>query len=300
MDDHLFFLRMRQKCENIPALVAAIQKKCPDLSTETIVNHEAWYKLYLSLREKQKHAVEEWRKKKELEKTKPTEETERNIENSIIEDINFKEDIEDSKMIFQKMKKEPKRCVTRSSGSAESINSDKKEMIRKWRTEKENKSKMDEEQMKLRMKLKRETEENERKKKKEKIQGALEEYKKKKALENASRESSANSKEKCTYDSSLIKAFREQDKEYTKRRKDRISQTQRLNKMEIPTTRMSELLKRDFSTLLNSTVVWREKCKSENTLNRPEPLQYIKDVPRMCIRWRNEESGDPKDVSTYG
>lgn len=208
MDDHLFFLRMRQKCENIPALVAAVQKKCPDLSTETIVNHEAWYKLYRSLREKQKHAVEEWRKKKELEKTRPIGETDKTIESSIMGSVHLKEDVEDSNLIFQKMKKEPKRCMTRSSGSAESINSDKKEMIRKWRTEKENKNKMDEEQMQLRIKLKRETEENERKKKKERIQGALEEYKKKKALENASRESSANSKEKCTYDSSLIKAFR--------------------------------------------------------------------------------------------
>ncbi|XP_033333174.2 uncharacterized protein LOC117224386 [Megalopta genalis] len=282
-EDHSLFLKSRQKCENVPALVAAIQKKCPDLSTEAIVNHEAWYKLYQNLREKQKTAVEEWRRKKELENKKSVEETGASVEDRFAEDDVLKEDGKEDRKMVRKATK----IATRSSSSAESNNSEKKELIRKWRTEKENKSKMDEEQMKLRVKLKREMEENERRRKKERIQAALEEYRKKKALESASRESSANFKEK--YDSSLIKAFREQDKEFAKRRKDRILRSQRQNKMELPTTKMSDFLKvRDFSTLLNSTAVWREKCKiAERGCNE---LQYIKDVPKMCVRWRNEES----------
>ncbi|XP_078036426.1 uncharacterized protein LOC144469726 [Augochlora pura] len=286
-DDHLFFLKTRQKCENVPALVVAIQKKCPDLSTESIVNHEAWYKLYQSLREKQKIAVEEWRKKKELENKKSVEETETSVEDRFVEDDVLKEDSKNDREVIEKTTKVAKRVATRSSSSAESNNSEKKELIRKWRTEKENKDRMDDEQMKLRVKLKREMEESERRRKKERIQAALEEYRKKKALESASRESSAKIKEK--YDSSLIKSFREQDKEFAKRRKDRILRSQKQNKMELPTTKMSDCLKvRDFSTLLNSTAVWREKCKvSERGCNE---LQYIKDVPKMCVRWRNEES----------
>ncbi|XP_076294557.1 uncharacterized protein LOC143215860 [Lasioglossum baleicum] len=289
IEDHLFFLKTRQRCENVPALVAAIQKKCPDLSTEAIVNHEAWYKLYQTLREKQKIAVEEWRRKRELEKTRSMEETDRIVDDPLVEDDDPKENDKNDETTMQKTIQLAKSVSTRSSSSAESNNGEKKELIRKWRMEKENKIRMDEEQLRLRVKLKREMEENERRRKKERIRGALEEYRKKKALESESRESSASSKEK--FDSALIKAFREQDKEYAKRRKDRILRNQRLTKMELPTTRMSDFLKvRDFSTLLDSTAVWRERCKSSERL--PNEPQFIKDVPRMCVRWRNEESAD--------
>ncbi|KZC07973.1 hypothetical protein WN55_09036 [Dufourea novaeangliae] len=282
LEDHLFFLKMRKKCENVPALVAAIQRKCPDLSVETIVNHEAWYKLYQTLREKQRIAVEEWRKKKELNKLKSTEETDETITNDIVEEDTPAEDGEDNNVVISKTSKIFKTAATRSSNSAESNKSEKKELIKKWRMEKENKDKMDEEQLKIRMKLKREIEENQRRKRKEKVQQALEQYKQKKALECASRGSSAHSKEKCTYDCTLIKAFRRQDTEYTKRRKERILRSQRSNKIEMPTTKVSDCLKiRDFSTLLNSTTVWREKCKAENATKHCNELQYINDIPKM-------------------
>ncbi|XP_076162844.1 uncharacterized protein LOC143144375 isoform X2 [Ptiloglossa arizonensis] len=205
MEDHLFFLKTRKKCKSIPDLVSTIQRKCPDLSTTSIVNHEAWYKMYRNLRERQRSTVKEWRQKKDLNKMKNIEELE-NVQSDVEEGDCVNEFDEQDKVISKKTKTtRPK--ASRSSNSADSNESEKKELIRKWRIEKENKRTMDEEQLKMRIKLKRETEENQRRKRREKIQGALEEYKKKKSLESASRESSAHSKEKCTYNSTLIKAF---------------------------------------------------------------------------------------------
>lgn len=208
MEDHLFFLKTRKSCENIPALVVAIQKRCPDLSTETIVNHEAWYKQYTDLREKQKAAVKEWRRKKESEKKKNIEEIDKEIGNRY-EDEDFLNEIPKEKATCILRKTKSSTTETRSTNSsASSTESKKKELIKKWKMEKENKRLMDEEQVKMQMKLKEKIEQNRRKKRKEKIQEALEQYKKKKSLENILRERDEQFKEKCAYNVTLIKAFR--------------------------------------------------------------------------------------------
>ncbi|XP_033348088.1 coiled-coil domain-containing protein 112-like [Bombus vosnesenskii] len=295
MEDHLFFLKTRKRCENIPALVAAIQKKCPDLSTEIIVNHEAWYKQYTDLREKQKAAVKEWRQKRESEKKKNTDEIEKEIGNRY-EDEDFLNEIPREKATCILRKTKSSTTETRSTNSsASSTESKKKELIKKWKMEKENKRLMDEEQVKMQMILKRKIEQNRRKKRKEKIQEALEQYKKKKSLENILREKDEQFKEKCTYDVTLIKAFREQDKEFTKKRKNLILRSKKPNKCESVNIRRIELVEaRSYSTLFDTTKVWREKCRVEDSTMRFNELQYIKDVPKMCIRWRNEESEDLK------
>lgn len=204
----MFFLKMRKKCENVPTLVAAIQKKCPDLSVETIVNHEAWYKQYTDLREKQKAAVKEWRQKKALEKKKNIDETDEEIEDHY-EDEDFLYEVPEEKAIDTLKKIKSFTREGRSTNSSASSNkSQKKELIKKWRMEKENKRFMDEEQIKMQMKLKKEVEENRRKKRREKIQVALDEYKRKKCLENVLKEMEERSKEKRVYDTTLIKAFR--------------------------------------------------------------------------------------------
>ncbi|KOX69626.1 hypothetical protein WN51_05181 [Melipona quadrifasciata] len=209
MEDHLFFLKMRKKCENIPTLVAAIQKKCPDLSVETIVNHEAWYKQYTDLREKQKAAVKEWRRRKDLEEKKNIDEMDEEIEDHC-EDEDFLNEVPEEKTIdtFKKIRRSARESRSTNS-SASSCESQKKELIKKWRMEKENKRSMDEEQIKMQMKLKKEVEENRKKKRREKIQVALDEYKKKKCLENVLKGmEERSSKEKRVYDTTLIKAFR--------------------------------------------------------------------------------------------
>lgn len=79
-------------------------------------------------------------------------------------------------------------------------------------------------------------------------------------------------------------ANREQDAEYTRRKKHLISkrtlaknQTEKIIKSQV-------VKKQDHSTLLNSTEVWIEKCRMRD-LNTKDPrkLQYIKDVPRLYV-----------------
>lgn len=45
---------------------------------------------------------------------------------------------------------------------------------------------------------------------------------------------------------------------------------------------------RDYSTLLNPTKVWSERCKLQerrmlDTKEEPRKLQYIKDIPRLYV-----------------
>ncbi|KAF3427574.1 hypothetical protein E2986_00849 [Frieseomelitta varia] len=208
MEDHLFFLKMRKTCENIPTLVAAIQKKFPDLSVETIVNHEAWYKQYADLREKQKAAVKEWRQRK-VEKKKNMDEMDRKIEDHCEDEDCLNEVPEEEAIDTFKKTRPPARESRSTNSSASSSESQKKELIKKWRMEKENKRFMDEEQIKMQTRLRKEVEESKRKKRREKIQVALDEYKKKKCLENVLKEmEERSSKERRVYDTTLIKAFR--------------------------------------------------------------------------------------------
>lgn len=197
---------MRKKCKSIPTLVTMIQKKCPDLTAETIVNHEAWYKHYQDLRERQKMAVKEWRQQKELEKKTNIDEIGKEID--FHEEEDFQNEIVEEKTIKVFKKTRSSHSETNSSASSKNNNNEKKELIKKWKIEKENKRFMDEEQMKMQMKLKKEREENRRKKRQEKIQESLEEYKKKKSMENTLKEMNKVNKEKCKYNATLIRAFR--------------------------------------------------------------------------------------------
>ncbi|XP_017893162.1 coiled-coil domain-containing protein 112-like [Ceratina calcarata] len=284
-EDHLFFLKMRKKCESIPALVAAIQNKCPDLSIETIVNHEAWYKHYESLREKQKAAVKEWRRRKESDRNRNIDKAEEEINDCNVDNDFSNDTIKEKKAIDVKKTRSP-------SSSASSSTSEKKELIKKWKMERESKRSMDEEQLRTQRRLSKEMDENRRRRRREKMQAALDEYKRKKSLENAIKETEQLSKEKCKYDVTLVKAFRKQDKEFTKKRNDLISRSKKPSRSELVNIKRVELVEaRDYSTLLDSTKVWREKCKTDFPKRSNEP-RFIKDVPRICIRWRNEESDD--------
>lgn len=86
------------------------------------------------------------------------------------------------------------------------------------------------------------------------------------------------------YKITISNAVRKQDAEYTRRKKNLIA-SRRLAKIRTIKIIKSQIVKRqDHSTLLNSTEVWREKCKMHD-LNTKEPkkLQYIKDVPRLYV-----------------
>lgn len=196
---------MRKKCSNIPALVAAIRVKCPDLTAEIIVNHEAWYKVYLRLREKQRSNVKEWRKQKEMEKMKNREgeigvETLERISrerrhSSITGDL--------STCMMDKCE----RRIMKTDNLVD-INNQKKELIRRWKTERENKRLMDDEQSRNLMKSKLATQEKHKRERLKRLREVLAKHREKKLLEVSSETSKDELKARSKYNPALIKAFR--------------------------------------------------------------------------------------------
>lgn len=155
-------------------------------------------------------AVKEWRQRKESErKIKNIDEIGRETERCR-EKEDLQDEIVEEKAIKVFKNAKPTRSETNSSASSNNNNNndEKKELIKRWKIEKENKRFVDEEQMRVRMKLKREREEDRRKKRREKIQESLEEYKKKKSMENSLKEMNKVQRERCKYNTTLIKAFR--------------------------------------------------------------------------------------------
>jgi len=206
-EDHLLFLKTRKKCGNIPALVAAIQAKCPDLTVETIVNHEAWYKVYLDLREKQRSTIREWRKWKDAERIKKISEEETVIEAleeaSLLEKANSNEN-KVEKISHTTDKREG--SIKKTKDIVDERANRKKELIKQWRTEKENKRWIDEEQLRILTESRLAAQEKRKAERFEKIQGALAEYRRKKSMENSCKVSKNVSRPK--YNPMLITAFR--------------------------------------------------------------------------------------------
>lgn len=195
---------MRKKCGSIPALVAAIRVKCPDLTAETIVNHEAWYKIYLTLREQQRSSVREWRKRKEMKKIKAKnredetgaetlEEMSRERKNSIV-----------TKGLSTCMT--DKGRITETSNSVDT-NNQKKELIRRWKTERENKRLMDEEQSRVLTELKLAAQEKRKGERLKRLREVLAEHRERKSME-VSLEVPKDLKARPKYNPMLIKAFR--------------------------------------------------------------------------------------------
>lgn len=201
-EDHLLFVKMRKKCNSIPALVVALQAKCPDLTAETIINHEAWYKVYLSLREKQRSSVREWRKQREIEKTK------KNCENKTSEEISRE------KTSFNPTNELSNRTTDRckgkiaKAGDSVDVDNEKKRLIRRWKEEKENKRLTDEEQLRILTESKLVAQEKRKREKLRRIQEALAEYRERKSMDASSETSKDNSKARPKYNPVLIKAFR--------------------------------------------------------------------------------------------
>ncbi|XP_029173360.1 coiled-coil domain-containing protein 112-like [Nylanderia fulva] len=291
-EDHLLFLKMRKKCRSIAALVTAIQVKCPDLTAETIVNHETWYKIYLNLREKQRSSIEEWRKQKEEEKIKNCK-SEIGIES--LEDTSREKTTSNiTKKLPIRMTDKCDKTITKTWNFDKVNNADgKKELIKQWKIEKENKRLADEEQLKILIESKLAMLEKSKRERLKSIQEALTEYRERKSIEISSKALKDNSKTRPKYNPMLIKAFRKQDEEYTSRKKSLIAtKLQRSSKNRMAKIARSQLMKkRDYSTLLNATKVWRERCRIQDfKSNEPKKLQYIKDVPRLYVQWRNKES----------
>lgn len=177
-EDHLFFLKIRKTARCVPAMVAAIRKKCPDLSSERIVNHEAWYKVYLELRDKRRKIIKDWREKKEAEKKLKLDGTENET---------VSPNTEEKKSNRKDATKESEQIVSRSIGKSaikkDSSGCDKKESLHQWRTDKENARSVEAEKTKVAIEWQEALQERRRLSRATKIKSAVEAYREKK-MEN--------------------------------------------------------------------------------------------------------------------
>lgn len=77
---------------------------------------------------------------------------------------------------------------------------------------------------------------------------------------------------------------RKQDADYTRRKKNLITRRKLAKNQTVKIVKSQIVKKQNHSTLLNSTEVWKEKCKIHVSDTRePKKLQYIKDVPRLYV-----------------
>ncbi|KAJ8925879.1 hypothetical protein NQ315_009731 [Exocentrus adspersus] len=63
-EDHHLFVRFRRKFKNIDRVAQQLHEELPDISLEDIKQHEEWYKKYISLELKKRHALKIWQKQR--------------------------------------------------------------------------------------------------------------------------------------------------------------------------------------------------------------------------------------------
>lgn len=78
---------------------------------------------------------------------------------------------------------------------------------------------------------------------------------------------------------------RKQDEEYTRKRQNMIATLRKPTKSLTAKTAGSQVTRtRSYSTLMNPTKIWSERCKMQDPgAKEPRKLQYIKDVPRLYV-----------------
>ncbi|XP_015112581.1 coiled-coil domain-containing protein 112 [Diachasma alloeum] len=291
-EDHLFFLKVRKKNPNIPAMIHSIRKKCPDLTAEEIINHEAWYKIYLNLRERQKTTVKEWRRMKDLEKlgkmrSLKNEDDGLDDKSSRRKSQNKSEgDVNDSVITS-----DDKSTRTRKPPDPHTQQPDeKKELIKKWKTEKENAKLANEERLRNQAEGTRSWKEQQFLLRNIEIKAALDEYRTKKMQEKSKGQIKNRSCTEIVRTPALVKSFRERDTSYLRKRK-KIVNSKHVKKPNVEVN-TSPARSRIGSTLLKPTKIWEERCRQKSAPeDGPKAVLYIKNLPRLSIHnWKNQET----------
>lgn len=189
--------------------MTAIQAKCPDLTIENIINHEAWYKIYLNLREKQRSAVKEWRKQKQTEKENNKICEDQTVVESTEQIIHEKSNFDNTEKLLHHttIKYETNATTPGNVVNTDCINR-KKELIRQWKIERENKLSMEEQQLKILIESKLAVQEKRKQERLKRIQVALAEYHENKLTELSTKMSKDDSNTEQKYNPAMIKAFR--------------------------------------------------------------------------------------------
>ncbi|XP_014204123.1 coiled-coil domain-containing protein 112-like [Copidosoma floridanum] len=251
--DHLLYVKFRKKHKSTEALVSALRTKCPDLTEENIMKHDAWYKIYLDLREKQKIAVQEWRDRKEAERRRdraPPPSTEK-VKSPVVASS--------------------EKIAERNEAAIEK----RKEILNKLKEKKEIQRFMNEERMRGQTKLKKEGWKIRRHPKPARITKIVKEDK-----PGGDREPSNQTVKQCrpSFKSSLfLQLYRARDKQYLEKRKKVLLHMNASKQTALPVDQ--DFSKYQESILFKETKAWQEKFKFEP--KSTETFFYIKNVPGL-------------------
>ncbi|KAH0540495.1 coiled-coil domain-containing protein 112-like isoform X1 [Cotesia glomerata] len=287
-EDHNYFIQIRNKFRSIPAMVTEIQKKYPDLSTDKIVNHEAWYKVYINLREKQRNSVKLWRAKKESEKKEKIE----SIKNNELKNISPQYESKSGNEFSDNESESPKILILKK----DNVIDNQKELIKQWKIEKARAKIESEIELKKRLENERILREKQFLTRIMKSKEALLKYQQDKILKVQSLRHENKQNDKIVKSSTIIKSFRQKDNAFINKRKH-LLELKNQNSMKYNYKTNNDNKSTSFksnpskSTLMKSTILWDEKCRKEETLENQKPLLYIKDIPKLLRHnWRNQES----------
>lgn len=180
-------------------MVTEIQKKYPDLSAEKIINHEAWYKIYINLREKQRNSVKLWRAKKESEKKEKIE----LIKNNELKNITPQYESKSGNEFSDNESESAKILILKRDEIYK-----QKELIKQWRIEKTRAKIESEIELKNRLENKRILREKQFLTRIMKNKEALLKYQKDKLVKVQSPRYENKQNDKILKSSSIIKSFR--------------------------------------------------------------------------------------------
>nr|CAD7599049.1 unnamed protein product [Timema genevievae] len=264
--DHLQFLKIYRQHRGKPSLLQALASSLPHVSEDEIEAHNKWFQQYNALKQAQQRAINEWKKNKEKKKEEKIEPLE------LVENINKPEHFKTSPETKQKIA-DWKRSLHLQ-----------KELEYLHHLEEKEKEQMRQRSKTLLQARKKEEVLRYREEKWTKEQSALLARQRRELREVEERAARANV---------LIKVYREQDEVYVARQrflkehKESERLKQRTSSSQVERHRGLVQAERDPERLLQSTEVWKERCKKQDPVSRP--LLHLRNMPRLSVGYATLE-----------
>jgi len=265
--DHQTFLKLKKKHKAFEDFIENAESEIPTRSRDDIIQHDEWYREYLTLREHKRIAIAKWKDLKESEKQEKLQKIENDAENERLRELKRREIIEKEKM-------------------------ERFAQLEKWKLEKElQRQKKAEMKEKQRVDNKLRTEEEEQKR--EETKARVLEYQTRKKEEAAILELSRKAREEeerrakklSSEEQSRIKERDEKILENKRRRleqkeREKIEKEKRLSKLR---NQVEVQVERDPSRLYQLTEGWKARNRSVRSEKSQPQLQFQR---RAVPNWR--------------
>ncbi|KAJ8678893.1 hypothetical protein QAD02_014680 [Eretmocerus hayati] len=297
-EEHQLFLRARRKLRgfSVARLALAVHSKLPQLSPESIVNHEAWYRAYLQLRQRQRIALNEWRASKtSTTKTSST----ASAELSTSENPQLNQD-----------ERSPGTTTNSNQVDQEAALEAKKRALEEWKLKRQEQRRAEQSRVAERVKTSQVRAEARRRARAARIKRQLaqrraDEAQRKEAktieVSNGDTGTSVTETNRVAVvtkpqqpdrmSALILQIYRARDRQFIERKKKVMASKFSCSKLNTQPTRNISSKSRE-STLFKETRAWKERVKSLRIAETKsiQPVNYIKDLPKRTIAtWKSFE-----------